>query len=204
MVDQDNPPPPSGETFETGKWDKSGVAPKWKRNKFHQPYTKHLPSALVAGVVALVVSLLTNSMSAGRSETFQIEQEQRGRIEVVRADINELLNAIEVEDDAAVEIAVQSVDTSSTFLPVYRSLLRPLRMTISGKQSDVISHEFLSIDPESGEKTEVDQSEVAKIQSEGWRKIRWQAMRVRSKLLLATDPYTLECQLGEICQQLDF
>jgi hypothetical protein len=161
-----------------------------------------VPSAVVAGVVALLVSLLTNWLSANRSEAFHFDQKQRQRIEAVRADINTLLNAIADQDDQAVERATQRVEISSTFLPAYRSLLAPLHMAILGKQSDLESYKFLAIDPETGQR-HLDEAEIAKIQADGWRDIRWQALKVQSRLLLSPDPYTLECNT-EWCDQLAF
>ena len=200
MIDKTNPPAPSGESFETGSWDNRGVAPTWKRFKAHEPYTKHIPSAVVAGAVALVVTLLTNSFSASRSEAFQYDQEQRSRIETVRIDINTLLDAVDERDDTAVEAAVKRVNVSSTFLPAYKQALIPLLMTISGKKSDLLSYRMDSIDLETRE-TKMDEAEVEKIQSEGWKKINWQATRLKSRLLLSPDPYTLECST-DLCREL--
>lgn len=47
----------------------------------------------------------------------------------------------------------------------------------------------------------LDEAEIAKIRADGWRDIRWRALKVQSRLLLSPDPYTLECNT-EWCDQL--
>lgn len=74
MIGLENPPPPSGESANSGEWDKSGGgAPKWRRYKWYEPYTKTIVIALIGVVFGSVGTLMTGSFMASRSESFQLE-----------------------------------------------------------------------------------------------------------------------------------
>jgi len=203
MIDQDNPPPPSGESRKTGEWDKSGVAPTWR--KFTQtekmaPYTHAVIVALIGVFLGSVGTMITGSYLASRSETFQWEQEQRTRIDVVVPEIYEMLDIADEKDADKLEKELRQLGISTTYLTAYRDLLRPLNMAFLGMRSDLSSYQLQSVDPETGE-THIVQSEIEKVVAEGWKKIHWEALRIESKLRLSQDPYTLECNT-KVCDML--
>ena len=144
--------------------------------------------------------MATGSFFASRSEAFQLEQEQRGRIETVRTEINVLLEAVDQRDDDALGKAINRLDINTLYLPQYKRLLIPLNMAYLGKQSDLNHYRIQSYDVEK-EIDNADESILTELDAEGWRKISWEALRVESKLRLSQNPFTLECDT-ELCDQL--
>lgn len=200
MIDKEKPPPPSGESNESGEWDNGGVAPRWRkltRTEKYAPYTHAVVVAFIGVFLGSIGTIITGSYLASRSESFQWEQEQRERIDVVVPEIHEMLDIVKEQDTDKLEKALRRLGNSTTYLSAYRDLLRPLNMAFLGMRTDLSHYQIQSIDPETNVRT-IDESEIENIESVGWEKIRWEALRMESKLRLSKDPYTLEC-ISELC-----
>lgn len=111
-----------------------------------------------------------------------------------------MLEAVDQRDDEALDKAIKRLDISTLYLPEYKSLLLPLNLAILGKQMDLTHYRIQSYDAEK-ELDNADKSILKELDSDSWSKIQSAAVNIQARLLLSTDPVTLECE-SELCNSL--
>jgi len=203
MVDHENPPPPSGETFEFGKWDKSGIAYQWRRFTLMEklaPITQGAMLALIGVVFGMVGTLVTSSIQASRSEAFQWEQEQRTRIDIAIPKIYEMLDIVGEQDIGKLDKALRRIENSTRYLPAYTDLLLSMNVAYTGMQLTQTHYQIQSINVDTNE-IATDSAEIEKMESDGWKEISQAALNIKLKLRLSNDPYALKC-ISDLCQKL--
>ena len=85
--------------------------------------SKFLPSRdLVLGAaIGAIFTFVVTSYFANRNEEFQLQQIHNERVLDVRADIHQMLAAVDERDGAAFEVALYKLKNSSLYLPEYQN-----------------------------------------------------------------------------------